>query len=85
MTPELFKQTEAMMRDAEEMRAFYQSVGISAETIERPLQQDTSSPLPIPSRRAVRRCAAGRRNSRRSEARSFSAPRMPAHIAVARR
>jgi len=35
MTPQLFKQTEAMMRDAEEMRAFYQSVGMSAETIER--------------------------------------------------
>ena len=48
MTPELFKQTEAMMRDAEEMRAFYQSVGISAETIERALAARHQRPAPEP-------------------------------------
>jgi hypothetical protein len=49
MTPELFKRTEAMMRDAEEMRAFYQSVGLSAETIERAIAaKHERHPSPVP-------------------------------------
>ena len=50
MTPELFKQTEAMMRDAQEMRAFYESVGMSPETIERAIaarHQGQPSPEPV--------------------------------------
>lgn len=49
MTPELFKRTEAMMRDAQEMRAFYESVGMSPETIERAIAaKHEGQPAPEP-------------------------------------
>ena len=49
MTPELFKQTEAMMRDAQEMRAFYESIGVESETIERAIAAEhQGQPSPEP-------------------------------------
>lgn len=38
MVPEKLKPSEAMLRDAEEMRAFYLSVGISLTTTERAIE-----------------------------------------------
>jgi len=38
--------TEKMRRDAEEMRAFYQSVGMSPEVIDRAVEAKLKPPIP---------------------------------------
>ena len=38
--------TEKIMRDAEEMRAFYRSVGLSAAVIERAIEAKFKPPVP---------------------------------------
>jgi hypothetical protein len=44
MIPGMIKLTEKMLRDAEEMRAFYRSVGISVTTIERAVEAKFKPP-----------------------------------------